>query len=210
MICIGNDIVHLTSEWAQAKVQDQRFLSRVFTDEEMRSIQRSEDRVLALWTHWAAKEILYKIELKMVPHQRKPFVPRRYECKRHWISKKRSHISVYSGAFHAQGVCFSTPWYVHGIGWSCAAGSEITYDICHAVEKRVSEDVREESKNVRDLALRMFGDMAFPTVRIETSDIGRVRGIPIVVDAASGTIVADISLSHDDDYIAVAIGRAVR
>lgn len=65
MIIIGNDIVDLQSESAQGKSGDLRFMRRVFTASERKTIELSKTPERTLWQLWAAKEAAYKVICKM-------------------------------------------------------------------------------------------------------------------------------------------------
>lgn len=57
---LGNDIVDLTDPRHSGKARDDRFLQRVYSQEEREEIRASESPDLALWIRWAAKEAAFK------------------------------------------------------------------------------------------------------------------------------------------------------
>jgi hypothetical protein len=57
---MGNDIVDLADPRARGKSGDERFLRRVFSQEERDTILASGHPDLALWVRWAAKEAAFK------------------------------------------------------------------------------------------------------------------------------------------------------
>ena len=57
---LGNDIVDLVDRRHAGKAGDQRFLERVFTLEEQRTIRASQDPDHTLWILWASKEAAFK------------------------------------------------------------------------------------------------------------------------------------------------------
>ncbi len=57
---MGNDIVDLLSDDAQARYLNQRFMQRVFSAQEQDSINQSGHKDRMLWSIWAAKEAAYK------------------------------------------------------------------------------------------------------------------------------------------------------
>ncbi|KAA3617971.1 MAG: hypothetical protein DWQ05_07955 [Calditrichaeota bacterium] len=65
MIIVGNDIVDLQSESASGKSSDLRFMRRVFTASERKSIENHKNPDKALWLHWASKEAAYKVVCKL-------------------------------------------------------------------------------------------------------------------------------------------------
>lgn len=65
MIIIGNDIVDLQTEKVTEKINDTRFINRVFSSVEQKRIHEHFDPETALWMHWAAKEAAYKVICKL-------------------------------------------------------------------------------------------------------------------------------------------------
>lgn len=68
-ILLGNDIVNLSTERSKLKHLDQRFINRVFTDNEQSIIQQvnSDNKSTILWAIWAAKEAAFKACQKQDP-----------------------------------------------------------------------------------------------------------------------------------------------
>ena len=62
---IGNDVVDLTDARVPGKASDERFLERIFTEEERVAIGAAHDPDLELWQSWAAKETAYKAVSKL-------------------------------------------------------------------------------------------------------------------------------------------------
>lgn len=67
LLHLGNDIVDLLSPDIQQKYLDQRFLQRVFTAQEITTIQNHTNKNQVLWAIWAAKEAAYKACQKQFP-----------------------------------------------------------------------------------------------------------------------------------------------
>lgn len=65
---LGNDIVDFSDEALQEKHKDLRFLDRVFTEEEKAAILMAENGSKLLWTLWSAKEAAFKACQKRNPH----------------------------------------------------------------------------------------------------------------------------------------------
>jgi phosphopantetheine--protein transferase-like protein len=63
-IRLGNDIVDLSTAYAQNKHLQQRFLQRVFTPQEQQAIHTSPRPTTTLWAIWAAKEAVFKAAKK--------------------------------------------------------------------------------------------------------------------------------------------------
>ncbi|MCJ7628495.1 MAG: 4'-phosphopantetheinyl transferase superfamily protein, partial [Longimicrobiales bacterium] len=57
---LGNDIVDLADPRHAGKARDERFLQRVFSDEEQADIRSSQNPDRALWLRWAGKEAAFK------------------------------------------------------------------------------------------------------------------------------------------------------
>jgi hypothetical protein len=57
---LGNDIVDLADPRHTGKAGDERFLQRVFSEEEQEDIRSSENPDRALWIRWAGKEAAFK------------------------------------------------------------------------------------------------------------------------------------------------------
>ncbi|MFW6200557.1 MAG: 4'-phosphopantetheinyl transferase family protein, partial [Gemmatimonadota bacterium] len=66
MTHIGNDVVDLRDPRCRGKEADERFLRRVFTDDERRAIVEATDPAPALWIRWAAKEAGFKVVTKLL------------------------------------------------------------------------------------------------------------------------------------------------
>jgi phosphopantetheine--protein transferase-like protein len=64
---IGNDIVDLTSPDISLKHLNKRFIERVFTRQEQRTILNSVHKEKMLWSIWAAKEAAFKACQKEFP-----------------------------------------------------------------------------------------------------------------------------------------------
>jgi phosphopantetheine--protein transferase-like protein len=59
-LVVGNDVVDLSDPRCSEKHADARFLERVFTAAERRTIAVADEPDLMLWTLWAAKEAAFK------------------------------------------------------------------------------------------------------------------------------------------------------
>jgi hypothetical protein len=64
---IGNDLVDLQAREAAGKARDTRFVARVFTAGEKELIGRSCNPDNTLWMLWAGKEAAYKVAKKLRP-----------------------------------------------------------------------------------------------------------------------------------------------
>ena len=64
-VIVGNDVVDLTDPRVLGKASNERFLERIFADEERAAIANAPDPDLELWQRWAAKETAYKAVSKL-------------------------------------------------------------------------------------------------------------------------------------------------
>lgn len=76
---IGNDIIDLNISLANKRAENPRFLSKIFSQDEIFMIRQSENPELMLWQFWSMKEAAYKA------HQRTFNLPRKlnplsYNC----------------------------------------------------------------------------------------------------------------------------------
>lgn len=78
MLIVGNDVVDLLAPRTSGRAGDERFVARVFSDEEREGIQSAADPDLELWHGWAAKEAAYKVVSKLLPEP-PVFAHRRFE-----------------------------------------------------------------------------------------------------------------------------------
>ncbi len=62
---VGNDVVDLDHPALRGKAEHARFLERVLAPSERDEVLGAPDPHLALWTHWAAKEAVYKVVTKL-------------------------------------------------------------------------------------------------------------------------------------------------
>lgn len=77
-VIVGNDVVDLTAPRAAGRHRDERFVARVFTEEERACILADDDPSLRLWLGWAAKEAAYKVVSKSLGDP-PPFAHRRFQ-----------------------------------------------------------------------------------------------------------------------------------
>jgi phosphopantetheinyl transferase (holo-ACP synthase) len=65
-VWVGNDVVDLGNPRTQGRAGDDRFVARVFDEDERQAIHSTEEPDLELWCRWAAKEAGYKAIAKLV------------------------------------------------------------------------------------------------------------------------------------------------
>lgn len=76
---IGNDVVDLNLAKTQSNWQRNRFLEKLFTEEEQKIIKNSDDSFLQVWLFWAMKEAAYKCHVQQ--YQKRFFSPKKFSCK---------------------------------------------------------------------------------------------------------------------------------
>ena len=64
---IGNDVVDLENSGLHGKLENHRFLERVFTKSEQAVIARAGESGIELWCLWACKEAAFKAFSKILP-----------------------------------------------------------------------------------------------------------------------------------------------
>jgi len=76
-VCVGNDVVDLGNPRTEGRAADERFVRRVFAEQERAVIGGSPEPDLELWCLWAAKEAGFKAISKLVGEP-PPFVHRSF------------------------------------------------------------------------------------------------------------------------------------
>jgi phosphopantetheine--protein transferase-like protein len=198
---IGNDVVDLTDPLNKGKSLDQRFISRVFTPGERRSILASVKADTTLWSLWAAKESAYKAVMKSWTGIHS--IPRRYEvdlCVNDKEVPAEGIVKTPAGIVHIR--VYSCSDYVHCLA---STGPESQLEavisaIYWSEEVMVDESIQSRKNGATLLsqylgmprdAIRIVKNFAVPEVLI--------LGLPARMD---------ISLSHDGHYTACAFSRA--
>jgi phosphopantetheine--protein transferase-like protein len=77
-VFVGNDVVDLTNPRTEGRGGDERFVGRVFDDDEQRAILAAGSSDIELWTRWAAKEACFKAVSKVLGAP-PPFVHRAFK-----------------------------------------------------------------------------------------------------------------------------------
>jgi len=62
---VGNDVVDLADPRTRDRHDDERFVARVLSEEERRTLAGAPDPATELWRLWAAKEAAYKVVSKL-------------------------------------------------------------------------------------------------------------------------------------------------
>lgn len=211
---IGNDIVDLKDGDAQGKCKNLRFLAKVCRKEELHLIAGSNDPHEMLWTLWAIKEASYKAMEGWLHGQRSgqkeklSFWPPHFHCfpadegeGALWHCRYRHlccHVFVEKNAN-----------YVHAIALVVVPPHQINPEELErlvsgveevAVDAKLGADPFYVSMRTRDLALRLARDAGI--------DADSIAGRPPQLYCKEAAIKeARVSLSHDGNYVAVALWR---
>lgn len=211
---IGNDIVDLIHQPDRKKSTDLRFLKKILTDTEVEQVRNSCHPEAELWSFWACKEAAYKVIQKK--NNGSAFVPRRWSVFYQTAlnapadpllrNNYRDGEVAISGFENVHVRLFSFPAYLH-----CLAAE--TPDVVKQVVAGV--DCLPDLENDQDadpssfvrmrLIYRLAGDLFLPQkdMRIirEAKDGG--LGAPLLYVAGLPSAI-DISISHDERYVAYA------
>lgn len=205
----------LTDPQARGKSRDTRFIDRVFSEGERQQILNCSEPDFLLWSLWAGKETGYKAICKA--NADVTSAPRRYEVKldipEKIVKEDRSFMSgvvetPYDPVFIR---IFAGNGYIHCIGIAGRSGA--INSVIRGVQKikkmqggeiRYSPDAA--SVRVRELAKRRISSHLKQD--IEDIDILRLKGPhglgPPIVSIKGNKAVADISLSHDGNFVSYA------
>jgi len=202
---IGNDIVDLTDPQAKGKNRDIRFIERVFTPDEQRKIQKSDEPDIVLWSLWAGKETGYKAMSKT--HPAVSSSPGSYAVQLSDTPLPESGTvetpcGPVSVRFRVTGE------YIHCIGATTDEGlNSIVWDVQTMLRPEISP--KYQSDFVRNMARGKISRCLKEDP--ETIKIIRPQGHhglgPPVVYAGEKRTAIDISMSHDGRFAACAVSR---
>ena len=94
---IGNDIVDLALASSGKHWTSQRFLDKVFSIEEQKTIADSDNPFNTLWLFWSMKESAYKIHVRL--HGTPFFAPMKIACQIH--SETEGQITINKNRYHS-------------------------------------------------------------------------------------------------------------
>ena len=210
---VGNDIVDLGSPSAQGKNKDEKFIRRVFTDDEKQFIARSDDPDGILWRLWAAKETAYKVISKSNPGISS--APRKYQVCISSPMKGCTVKGIVKTPDGADGRIQVTIYHygdvVHCIGSSLSWDSE--KQVIHGVDKiddGYPPDYGQSSQYVSDLVRHIAGVRIAQHVPCDQKDIHFSKTTSAcgqaypIVQIDNQTCQIDISFSHDGRFVAYA------
>jgi hypothetical protein len=194
---IGNDIVSLVEARAAHRWEEVRFLRKVLSDEEQELLAGQADRHRALWTLWALKESVYKLEYRQA--KRRFFAPKYFRC-RSWDLDPaglpvQARIETPQGNYLARIVQQAV--YVHAV---VALSAKVLSRVCHAVIPLPAQEPAAQSRELRVAAQQAIRRLTQGEARIRTSaanDFPRVW----LGNQESGSV---LSLSHHGGWGAYA------
>lgn len=200
---LGNDIVDLND--AADKTQDSRFLNRVFIEKEQAAISRAANSHHYLWLLWSLKEAAFKAYQKQNLDYR--FSPIECQVKIDAIStdgKVVARASILQTHMHCRGA-INQAGYISVCAYTDELGDR---QLIESVEKSPATDYVSQSKAVRQLALNILARQGMYGYAIERPLLQlngyQKKGPPQLVDANSNPC-HQLSLSHDGEFVAVAI-----
>ena len=106
---IGNDIVDLSAAKSASRALDDRYLGKICTVEEQRTIRESASPLQTLWRIWSMKESAYKIYQRT--HRRQFYTPSKFECQ--CISAEQGLVRYHD--FHCFTLSTITAAHIHTI-----------------------------------------------------------------------------------------------
>lgn len=235
---IGNDLVDLRARESAGKSRDARFVARVFTAREAELIAGSSHPDAALWALWAAKEAAYKVAKKLSPdvifaHSRYEVIPDVGAL----AGGTGAGSVLLTGRVRLQGLdgldgaSFPIEWrlsptFVHCVAMDAggdfrslrtaiSARSELdrgtaAYDPTERERASLLPARSAESFAVRRLARALAAEAGLGEVEIVRERNGSVFGPPRLYARGSVAPLAgwDITLSHDGELAAAALGAA--
>ncbi len=213
MLCVGNDIVDLSSEDASGKQNDIRFLKKILNAEESKDFNEASDKFRALWQLWTAKETGYKIGKKL--NADLVFSPKKFK-----VSLTSGHVAWEENLVYVRWEKRADYLYCIGTNANTPEGiercvSQIAFydplpEDAEAQAGRGDFSDREqesifsgESAAVRKLAKSLLSESGLTNVEIVRPPLKDRFGPPQVF--ANGCLSSyDLSLSHHGRYVAAA------
>ncbi|MCM8570101.1 4'-phosphopantetheinyl transferase superfamily protein [Gramella jeungdoensis] len=180
---IGNDIIDVRLILSERKSENQRFMAKVFTEEERSMIEKADDPETSLWLFWSIKEAAYKAHQRNFDLSR-TLNPFSFKCKLK-ASGKEGTVEVDGFTYDVQLELNSE--YIH-----CHTSSQTVFKKIYRKYKPTKEEILKEICTSLDLKSRNF--------RIEKDS----NGIPSLVDPHT-TKKLPFSLSHHGNFTAFVI-----
>lgn len=203
---IGNDIVDFSHEEELNKHENQRFLARAFTQEEIQMISSAENKAQTLWMLWSAKEAAFKAcqkqDTKII------FSPKQFQVKT--ISLKTN----FTGILQYHDTRLELTWTLPSTNviHCCAIlrngsyGSKVhelikKINLPNATYTDLSKSVREEFIHFLQAEIKIGNPLNIVRPEIGIDDRLK-KGPPILRNGTHTVNNCDISLSHDKEWIA--------
>ena len=213
---LGNDVVDFHID--EQKYNNPRFVNRILTRQEQHHLKQSANPNRFLWSLWAAKEAGYKARQRH--HQQLTFSPMAFALSDDTLQQilmanheDDIHGDMFFEKTHIE-VKFSwlKPEVVHCLALIEANNgqwSRIDSQVACVADLKTYQQQSEAARNLAAQLLQCHGINA-DIVRPKLILAGYQKpGPPVLIDCNSGQPLPDIiSLSHDHDYVAVALYRA--
>lgn len=109
---IGNDIIDLALAKTESNWKRRGFLEKIFTKNEQKLIQSSENQEQMVWILWSCKEAAYKIYNRAT--QFRGFIPLQLECELEYTEDKISgKVSCFGNEYYTE--TDATPHFVYTV-----------------------------------------------------------------------------------------------
>ena len=218
-VLLGNDIVDLQEASATGKVQELRFLERVFTVGEQECIRAADCAVLMLWMLWSGKESLFKVMSKI--ESGLVFSHKRFALEEKVLTALLSGASsggkiVSEILFENRSMHLQWEWnseYVHCVASDTEPGTVFSRVDFLSAPREGSLSAREEesvhspeSRKVRLLAKEILEERLFvqnPEI-VRERESSRFRS-PQILENGLPVPALDLSLSHDGRFVAAVV-----
>jgi phosphopantetheine--protein transferase-like protein len=194
-VSIGVDIVDLSAGSNRGKFRDDRFLRKIFSEDERSRIARSSNPDRVLWSLWAAKEAVFKARSQS---EIAPFHPHRIEVAGHRARWDGREYPLRFRRTSSWAMCVASLTPVDVRLWVLPAEAELSGTLTPAEE---AEAFVPESRTARILAKEQIARLCGLSVEIRRANYGPPR----VFVQGRPSDAADISFSHDGRYLAVAL-----
>lgn len=178
---IGNDIVDLDMLFEQHKASNNRFLSKICTENEINYIKKSELPDLSLWRIWTMKESAYKIASAL--NNFRLYNPKKFETKIY--DTENGIVDSQWGCFNVYTIVNND--FIHSIAYT----GDFFFDEKIALTQNYSSEVRE-------LCLQ---HLKLKVPNIINPFIDSENGVPMIMTESTKNNIS-ISLSHQGRYLA--------
>jgi phosphopantetheinyl transferase (holo-ACP synthase) len=189
---IGNDIVDLSAAKSATRALDDRYLDKICTVEEQRTIRESASPFQALWRIWSMKESVYKVYARSY---RRPFyAPGKFECQ--FTDEEKGSVRYLD--FYCHTFTTQTSAYTHTIA-KVDSDDDCFCDIVKFRDATYDNQHRSAYSQLQKLYADISGVKAEDVVIKKDKN-----GIPEIYIKEEKTNAA-FSISHHGQFAAVAI-----